>query len=194
MSRKMYRPDFSTAKDARVIQTRRALHQSLLGLLEHSALERISVREIADRAGVGYNTYYRHYPDKETLLEDIVAEEIEQLVSLSVPVLDAEDTLAACRTLCGYVDENKTSWKTLLTGGASGSLREEFVLRSREIAESRARENDWLPIEIGVVIITSGIFELLAWWLSQENPLPIDRVASICQQIIVSPVIDSYTG
>ncbi len=193
MSQKMYRPDFSTTKDARVVQTRKALRDALLQLLEDSNIEKISVREIASKAGVGYNTYYRHYPDKESLLEDIVAEEIDHLVLLAVPIFDAEDTLGACHALCGYVMANKASWKILLTGGASVALREEFVRRSREVAESRAGSRDWMPIDIGVVLLTSGIFELLAWWLRQEVPMPIGRVADICQQVIVSPVIDSYS-
>lgn len=190
----MYRPDFSTAKDARVLQTRKALHEALLSLLENNPLDKISVREIVSAADVGYTTYFRHYPDKESLLEDVIAEEVDQLVSLSVKVLDAEDTLASCRALCGYVADNRASWKTLLNGGASGALREEFVLRSREVAEKRAGNDDWLPVDIGVVLVTSGIFELLAWWLSEKEPLPLDRVAAICQQIVVSPVLDTYAG
>ena len=186
----MYRPDFSTAKDARVVKSREALCSALLDLLETEPFDKISVRQIVDVARVGYNTFFRHYADKEAMLRAMAAEEIKQLVSLSVPVLDSEDTLAACRTVCKYVARNKKLWKTLLTGGASAALREEFVRLSRDVAESRYDGKDWLPIDAAVILITSGTFELLAWWLSSQDPVPVEQLATIYQRVIVSPVID----
>lgn len=190
MSQKMYRPDFSTAKDMRVQQTRKALRDALLELLKNNSIDKISIREIVSTGGVGYNTFFRHYPDKEAILEDVAAEEINHLVSLSVKVLEAEDTLASCYTLCAYVDENKAVWKTLLTGGAASALRQEFVRISREVAARRPRGKDWMPLEIAVILVTSGIFELLAWWVGEKDPLPVDQVARICHEVVLSPVID----
>lgn len=186
----MYRPDFSTAKDARVVKSREALCRALLDLLETEPFDKISVRQIVDAAGVGYNTFFRHYSDKEAVLRDIAAEEINHLVSLSVPVLDSKDTLSACFTVCNYVAENRKLWKTLLTGGASGALREEFVRLARKVAESRYNGKDWLPIDIAVILTTSSTFELLAWWLGEKDPLPVDEIALIYQRVIMSPVID----
>jgi len=180
----MYRPDFTMAKDARVLQTREALRTALLRLLKKKCIDRISIREIVS------NTFFRHYQDKESILEDIAAGEINRLVSLSMTVLEAEDTLAACFTLCNHVAENKKLWKTLLTGGAAEALRREFVRVSREVVEHRPRGKEWLPLDIAVILVTSGIFELLSWWLSEKDPLPVDKVALICQQIVVSPVIE----
>ena len=188
--RRMFRPEFSTATDMRVVQSRKALRDALPGLLKQKSFDKISVREIVAAAGVGYNTFFRHYPDRESILHDIAAEEIRQLVSRSIAVLDVEDTLAACSTLCRYVDENRALWNTLLTGGAAGSLREEYVRVAREVCRDRPRAKDWVPFDIAIILVTGGIFELLAWWLGEADPLPVDDVARICQKIIVSPVID----
>lgn len=173
-----------------MVKSREALCRALLDLLETEPFDKISVRQIVDVAGVGYNTFFRHYSDKEAMLRDMAEQEIKQLVSLSVPVLDSEDTLAACLTVCSYVARNKKLWKTLLTGGASAALREEFVRLSREVAENRYKGKDWLPIDAAVILITSGTFELLAWWLSAEDPVPVEQLATIYQRVIVSPVID----
>ena len=144
--KKMFRPEFSTATDLRVLQTRKALRDALLGLLKKKSFDKISVREIVAAAGIGYNTFFRHYPDKESMLQDIAAEEIRQLVSCSLPVLDARDTLSACVALCNYVDENRKLWRTLLTGGAAQSLREEYVRVAREVCSTRPRGKDWVPL------------------------------------------------
>lgn len=188
---KMFRPDFSTTRDARVLQTRRALRDALLELLRHQSIDKISIREIVARAGVGYNTFFRHYQNKEAMLDDIAAEEIEHLVSLSLPVLDAEDTLASCVTLCSHVWENRELWQVLLTGGAAGALRQEYLRISREVAAKRTRGKDWIPLDIAVILVTSGMIELFSWWLAEKDPLPVEDVARICQEIVVSPVVDA---
>jgi hypothetical protein len=41
--------------------------------------------------------------------------------------------------------------------------------------------------------LSDGLLDLLksrALWLRQKEPLPVERVALICQQIVVSPVIE----
>lgn len=189
----MFHPEYSTARDQRVIKTRRALRDSLLTLLETSPFEDISVREIVDRAGIGYNTFFRHYADKQAMLTAVAEEEIAELVRISVPVLDSHDTLAACNAVCNYVAANKPLWKTLMTGGASAVLREAFIRIAREVAESRHEAKDWIPLDIAIVLVTSGIFELLAWWLAQEIPPSADRVASMMERAVVSPVIGGVT-
>lgn len=186
----MFRPDYSTATDQRVLKTRSALRSALLDLLESVSFEKISVRDIVGAAGVGYNTFFRHFSDKEAMLNDIAEEEIRRLVGLAVPVLDAKDTYSACQALCAYVFANRKLWRTLLKGGASSTLREEFIRISREVAESRMPDKGWLPIDIAVVLTTSGTFELLAWWLGENEAMSVDAVARIHQRIVMSPVID----
>jgi hypothetical protein len=41
-------------------------------------------------------------------------------------------------------------------------MREEFKRLAGEAAHSRPQANPWLPIELAVPFVTSGIFEILA--------------------------------
>jgi AcrR family transcriptional regulator len=43
-------------------------------------LEQISIRDIAADSHVGYTTFFRHYPTKEALLEDLARDEMERLL------------------------------------------------------------------------------------------------------------------
>ena len=45
-------------------QTKRLLAQSLMDLMMTTPLEKISVNDIVDHAGVGRNTFYYHFEDK----------------------------------------------------------------------------------------------------------------------------------
>ncbi len=52
--------------------------------------EATSLEEIARRAGVGIGTLYRHFPNRQALLEALYADEVEEL-SRSAAKLDGED-------------------------------------------------------------------------------------------------------
>ena len=189
---KIYRADYSTAKDARVHQTRAAIRKAFLKLLDKKPLEQITVREIASAASVGYTTFFRHHTSKEALLNEIAATEIKHLIELALPVLGTIDTRNAALAMCGYVAEHRALWSTLLTGGASNVLRVEFIRLSLQVAASWNGNNKRLPPELGVILVTSGTIELLAWWLKQKNPIAVEELAIIFDKTVVSPVVSDW--
>lgn len=188
MSNKIYKPHLSTASDARAVRTREALRLALLTLLETTPLEQITIRDLAAQAGIGYTTFFRHHPSKESLLDEVAAEQIRQLIGYTLPMVDAQNSRAASEALCDYVDRNRALWTTLLTGGAAAALREEFLRITREIATERSQPGGWPPPEIATLLVVSGTIELLAWWLRQSRPLPAAELAEIHYRIVILPV------
>jgi len=195
MARKrLYQPHYATATDSRIIQTRQSLRQALLRLVENKPLEQISIREIAAAAGIGYNTFFRHYTGKEALVKDVITDELSRLISLSVTTLDASDSLAASRALCHFVGEHNALWTTLLTGGAAHMLRDEFIRLLQETAPSRISSTARLPADIGIKLVAVGTLELLAWWLEQDERIPEEQLAEIYEQLVAAPVINAFRG
>jgi AcrR family transcriptional regulator len=172
---KIYQPHLSTARDARAVRTREALRRALLKLLESKPLDQITIRDIAAAAGIGYTTFFRHHPTKEALLNEIAAKQIRRLIALALPAVEAGDTRAASLALCSYVQQHRALWSTLLTGGAAGVLREEFIRLSRPVAASRSPPNHWIPNEVGVLLVISGTIELLSWWLREQQPIAVEQ-------------------
>lgn len=190
--KKLYQPHYSTTSDARVLHTRQAIRQALLELIDNSSLEQISIRQIASAAGIGYNTFFRHYTDKEVLVREIVAEELQQLIELCVTTLDTSDSTGAALALCQFVAKHDSLWSTLLNGGAANTLREEFIRQLRETAPTRISAKPTFPVEIGIKLVAVGTLELLAWWLEQPKRLPAKKLATIYEQLVVAPVVGAY--
>jgi AcrR family transcriptional regulator len=191
---KLYRPHYSTATDSRVLQTRQTLRRALLELIDSKPLEQISIREIATTAGVAYNTFFRHYTGKEELVKEIMTDELSQLIGLSATTLDASSSTEAARALCHFVADRDALWCTLLTGGAANTLRDEFIRLLREEAPTRIASTAKLPAEIGIKLVAVGTLELLAWWLEQNDRIPVDQLAEIYEQFVVAPAVDAYKG
>jgi AcrR family transcriptional regulator len=189
MGHKIHRPHLKTASDARAVRTREALRLAFLQLLELKPLDQISIRDICAEATVGYTTFFRHHPSKESLLDDVAAEQIGQLVGLSLPVAETVDTRAASVAVFTYVNEHRKLWSTLLTGGAAGAMRAEFLRVSMEIAAERGQPDVWPPADIATILVVSSTIELLSWWLRQSKPISIEMVAEIHEAIIVTPTV-----
>jgi AcrR family transcriptional regulator len=159
----------------------------MLQLLALKPLDKITILDICQTADIGYTTFFRHHPTKESLLDDVAAGEIAHLVSLTVPIAVAEDIHAAGVALFNYVNEHRKLWSALLTGGAEAAMRNEFLRLSRKIAATRAHVNDWPPSDISTILVVSSTVELVSWWLQQKKPLPIEAVATIYERVIIQP-------
>ena len=177
--------------DPRAVRSQQALTDAFLKLLETTPLEQVSLRDITGKAGVGYTTFFRHHTSKEALLDHIAAEQIRTLFKLALPVMDAYDVRSGSTALFTYVDDHRTLWSTLLTGGAAGTIREEFRRLACEVAASHGRPDTWLPADAGAILIVGGTLDLLAWWLRQSDPLPIARMVDLHECVVVAPVIEA---
>jgi AcrR family transcriptional regulator len=173
--------------DARVRRNRDGLRRALLELLTLRAVEKITVREIARRAAVGYTTFFRHFASKEALLDAVIRVEIEQLTAQALPVYDGADAPGACLALCRYVQAHRALWSALLVGGAAPKVREELLRQSREVTATRRPQP--LPPELGAALAVAVIVELLSWWLRQPEPWSAERVAQVLHQRAIVPAL-----
>lgn len=182
-------PKRAMPTDARQIRSRKALNSALLALLEERSFDQLTIREITARAGTGYATFFRHYPDKEALLSDIATDEIGNLLAMTVPVLYESNSYESTLALCRYVAEHSRLWSALLTGGAAAIVRVEFIRQARALVEEARTTPEWLPSDLGVVHGTGSTFDILAWWLGQENDLDAKDVATILHRLVIAPLI-----
>ena len=67
--------------DRREIKTRQAIRNAFLALRAHKPLERITVRELADRAEISKATFYLHYHDIYDLSESLQEDVIQRILS-----------------------------------------------------------------------------------------------------------------
>jgi len=159
------------------------MRTAFLGLVERKPLDDISIKEITDGAGLSYPTFFRRYAGKSELLEEIATDEVRRLIALGHAALDGGQ--GSAWELCSYVHAHRKLWTVLLNGGAAHIMREEFRRIAEEMAYSRPRANPWLPVELAAPFVTSGIFEILAWWLRQPEDYPLDDIVALFDALIV---------
>ncbi len=67
------------ANDPRIVRTMHTIREALLALMEEQGFERITVKDIASKAGLNRGTFYLHYADKFDLLKNITEEMMQGL-------------------------------------------------------------------------------------------------------------------
>lgn len=192
--RKVHKPHLSTISDARAVRSREKIRNAFLRLLQTNSLEEITIREICAKASLNNVTFFRHYLTKESLLDDIAADEVRQLVELTLPVFNSENTAAAAVTLCTYVDNHRKLWTTLLVGGAAATVRRTLIDLSKKVSYVHEDSASWPPKEVAVAIFVASTVELLTWWLQQKRPVPVLDVAQIFEGFIVTPALNASGG
>lgn len=185
----------SSVTDPRAKKSGQALRAAMLALLERKPLEQITIREIAAEAGVHYATFFRHHPTKESLLDDVAADQIDRLVALTLPVLDTVDWRASFTALAEYVEAHRELWTVLLTGGAAGAMRTELLRVSQEVARERAPRASWIPVDLATICTVSLIVEIVSWWLRQpRDALTVPQVAELLHRLVLAPTTFGARG
>lgn len=81
-------------EDRRVRYTRTVLQQSLLELLRERPIERITVKEICERADVNRSTFYVHYASPKELLDSIKVQLYDKIKEERVSGRDMRSMIA----------------------------------------------------------------------------------------------------
>ena len=189
VSHKGARAEMSIRGDARIDRSRAALRAALLALLNRQRFEDLTIRAITARAGVGYATFFRHYPDKRALLHDVAADAIGELLARAMPIAAADDSRGACLVLCRYVHGRRRLWRALLNGGAAATVRDEFLRQARAMVPAQPPPPAWLPADLAVTVASLGTLEVFAWWLAAKHPLPIEQVAEILDRLVIAAAV-----
>lgn len=170
-------------EDVRSVRTDKALREALLNLLRRESFDAITIRKICAEAGVHYATFFRRYDSKESFLDHVARNQIEQLLQLALPVSYEAGDLAGFEALCSYVDDHQGLWRILLNGGAGSTLRGEFQRLSLDVALAQEVEHPTLPVELATSCSVAVIIETLSWWLRQpDGQYPANTVAKMLHQ------------
>ena len=158
------------------------LAESFKELVLEKPVEKITIKEITDRAGVIRVTFYNHFQDKYELLEWICREELvspmrillgndmmqEALLFLFNNILKNRDFYSHAVRL-----EGQNSFESIVRNCFAQAVTEYL----RENAKSGSGKHAWLTAErVGVFYTQALTYILITWIKSGMNEKPEDMV------------------
>ena len=175
-------------EDARIAKSRQALHVALLDLVAEMPFEDVTVAAITTRAGIGYATFFRHYPTREALLAEIADRLIVDLLMRIAPLVLAQDTEAAALALARFVEARRPLCRALLVG-AGDAMRRDITARAiAAVGNTETAVPRWLPRDLAIVHGVAATLTILRWWLEQPDPHDAAEIARIVDRLVFAPM------
>lgn len=124
-------------ENQRIRLTKKLLAEALLDLLATKPIEKISIQQLSNKAGVNRSTFYLHYPDIYHLLEEIENHLVDDVKHyLKIQTNSKQSNI---RNLLDYIVNKKKVFSVLLINCESSRFNEMFLNISSEIMESELR-------------------------------------------------------
>lgn len=174
-------------KDLRVQRTRSLLRQALIDLVSTEGYENISVRDITQKAQVGYKTFYRHYEGKDALLQSLATQLVSEFQKVVLPPSDKnapqENTLA----VLNYVESNAPLFLMLLNSSAAKQILD--VVANFAMEEGRQTfSSPFVPQELIAYHFASSIISLLRWWLESGMACSKEEMVGYINLLLIGPL------
>jgi AcrR family transcriptional regulator len=193
-------------QDRRVKRTQNLLAKALIALTLEKGYETVTIREITDRADVGYATFFRHYLDKAALLQDVVElliEELRTLLEIRAQDGTGRDSAQDGTLIFRYVQEHSELCRVLLSSQGPAALlkpiRESSMqqMMARQAAQRSSQSSSTMPeqivpVEILANHLAAASLALIQWWLEQDMPYPPERMGQIYDALIRQPLQNNY--
>jgi AcrR family transcriptional regulator len=173
--------------DRRINRTRRALTSALITLTLEKSYDSVTVRDISERADIGYATFFRHFSDKDALLAEVLEGTLQGFLELIQPVMNDPEHTATL--VFGHVKHNSDLVRVLLrTRNVSPLMPRIFAFSSQAMLETLSpNPESIIPPEIAAHHMIASFLELIEWWLEHDMPYPPERMGSIVNALIMQP-------
>lgn len=176
-------------EDLRIRKTRATLYKSLSQLLKAKSFEKISITDICKQAKINRSTFYQHYQDKNSLLQDVIKDTLQdlekQLSSLKKSSSRKEDYLKIMELILYYLEENLTLLTLFPNNEDIFSLIEKIANRKyEEILEKRQNSSSHISNqEIATFYIAGGV-RLIEKSLKEESTFKIKKILSQLKELL----------
>lgn len=175
-------------QDRRVKRTQNLLAKALIELTLEKGYEAVTIRDITERADVGYATFFRHYHDKDALLLDVLEVVLAELMDL-LPLSPNADPAAVGAMIFRYVQQQSEVVRVLLSSRGSTTLVQRIIEAGTEtvLRQNMPLAGAAVPMEVAAYHLVTSTLALIQWWLEHEMPYPPDQMGRIYHELIVRP-------
>lgn len=173
--------------DRRTIKTKRAMHNALVALASVKPINKITVKELTEKADVNRKTFYSHYSSIEDVLNEI---EDEILKKISAVFKEAygnanviENPYYLFQSINVALNTDMEFYKSYICSGAGNLVK----IKVKNLVKQEGIEllKNVLPVspekvEILMEYVASGVIALYISWFKNEINISLEDVAHLC--------------
>ncbi len=188
--------------DPRVKRTRQLLIQAFKALLQEKDPKDISVQDITDRATVNRATFYAHFEDKYDLMDSLMREEFQRVLTNSLPtssslstsslqilILTVFNFLGDLHHRCQPTDRR---FDPLFEAALQQQLAEILLNWLKQLPPTEQQRLQ--PLETTALVISWAIFGPAVQWSHSRRMRSAGEMARYVTQIVVKGLADTIAS
>lgn len=167
------------------VRSRTLIKRAFAKLIHEKDISKITVTDIIQEAEISRATFYAHYPDVHSLLEQIMNEEISAIAANfenQKAIQSLEDPTSFFRQMCRYIERDMDYYRMLIL---SRHLSDNFVARFIDIfAEDLINVLTDLPFfhtkdeaVSYLTYVSAGAKNVLYLWVAGDIKLSADEIS-----------------
>lgn len=163
--------------DRRIRKTKQSLNEALFNLLDRKPFKQITITDIVQEADVNRGTFYKHYREKEDLLDNIIQEVLADLKSAyQDPYLQTNHFSVQALTpsmikIFDHVYSHQTFYKQVINSTISPSFQNQVCDVIRELVlndfVSFSNTTNAEPMLLATYQ-AHAIFGMIVFWAEEE--------------------------
>lgn len=168
----------------RVKLSKMLLKNSIIELMREKPVEKVTIKELCENAGINRSTFYLYYTDPVSLLVELENEVLENTKSFLGKVDSNEDTLPYLITFLDYIKSNSTIFETLLRPQENLSFQTKFmkdILAHLNAAVLLNCPNDIAEYVYNYVIM--GSLSVIQHWIQFDYNRTSSEMATLIYQL-----------
>ncbi|WP_171014865.1 TetR/AcrR family transcriptional regulator [Culicoidibacter larvae] len=176
-----------TKHELKKLETKQKIIEAFWTIYTKNGIEKTTIKEITALAKCNRSTFYAHFEDVYSLLEEIEDSLIPTIHELPPTKIKTEDELLlASETILDMYKKNAKYFTVLL--GEKGDPRFQRKMKDtlkplvKQMLISRGQKND-AALDYTVEYYLSGALGLMMYIFSQENAPDTEKVLSIIQNL-----------
>lgn len=178
-------------EDLRVIKTIESIKTAFEALICEKDYEKITVKELCDKARINKKTFYHYYETLDSLLAELQGElsavYIERVKEYRLP--DELDKVN--REFFLYSAEQGLAYEKITCSGAYTYIRDKMMVKVNDAGWGRSKKYRQLSdFEKGLLMdfVNNAVLSAYRQWIEGDKQIPVEQVIDLTNRIVLGGV------
>lgn len=174
------------------IRSKNLIKKAVARLIHEKEISKITVSDVIREADISRGTFYAHYPDIHSVIEQIETEEVKKLVTLVNRSRDGDTDVKSIKDflsiICNYIYEDFDYYKMLM----QSCFLNNYLCRIIDIyyedtlseLMNSSKNNDEAKVKTYITYVTAGVKEAIVAWIEGRIECSPDEIASDTAKLI----------
>lgn len=174
-------------QDLRVVKTRDAIKTAFRQMICEMDANRITVKELAERARIHRQTFYLHYPSMDDLLDDVIRDILNKFLSLwsdSDTPFDHSEMHRRFFLQCAQLEEYE---ERIICHPSYADYCKKMFLAGMSYSQKRFNDYQQWPQDVQDMInhhVMSCFLEFYRQWVSSGKKMSVEELTFISDKLM----------